>query len=174
MPARQPSMTEQKLVILYALDRLGLATENQLLHFMVENELMDYMALRLSVAELGDMGLLREVPHALGALYAPSAKGYETLELFQSRIPHSRITRINDTATDWKRRFRQEKQVLAGMETTPSGEHVARLQLLEGELPLLDVRVSLPTREQASRFCQRWPSTANAFYAHLMQMLGEE
>jgi len=167
-------MTEQKLVILYALDRLGLATADQLLRFMVENELMDYIALHLSLAELDDMGLLRKLPHALGVLYAPSAKGYESLQLFKNRIPHSRATRISETATGWKQRFREEKQVLADWETTPSGEYVARLQLFEGELSLLDVRVSLPTREQANRFCQRWPSTANELYAHLMQMLGED
>ena len=167
-------MTEQKLVTLYALDRLGPTTAVQLLRFMVENELMDYIALQLSTAELDEMGLLRKLPHALGALYAPSAQGYEALKLFHSRIPHSRATRIDEIAPEWKRRFREEKQVLADFETTPSGEYVAHLQLFEGELPLFDARVSLPTREQASRFCRRWPQAANELYAHFMQVLGEE
>ena len=174
MPARQPSMTEQKLVTLYALDRLGPTTALQLLRFMVENELMDYIALQLSTAELDEMGLLRKLPHALGALYAPSAQGYEALKLFHSRIPHSRAAKIDDIATEWKRRFRQEKQVLADFENAPSGEYVARLRLLEGELALLDVRLSLPTREQANRFCRRWPQAANQIYAQLMQALGED
>lgn len=174
MPSRQPSMTEQKLVTLYALDRLGPTTAVQLLRFMVENELMDYIALQLSTAELEEMGLLRKLPHALGALYAPSAKGYDTLKLFHSRIPHSRAMLMDGIAQEWKRRFSEEKQVLADWEETPSGEYVARLRLLEGELSLLDVRVSLPTREQASRFCQRWPRTANQVYAQLMQALGDD
>ena len=174
MPARQPSMTEQKLVTLHALDRLGPATALQLLRFMVENGLMDYIALQLSTAELDEMGLLRKLPHALGALYAPSAKGYEALKLFQSRIPHSRAAEIDGIAPAWKRRFREEKQVLADWEHTPSGEYAARLRLLEGELSLLDVRVSLPTREQANRVCRRWPIAANQLYAHLMRVLGED
>jgi len=167
-------MTEQKLVTLYALDRLGPATALQLLRFMVENEMMDYIALQLSTAELDDMGLLSKLPHPLGALYAPSAKGYETLELFRSRIPHSRAARIDEIAQVWKRRFSEEKQVLADWESMPTGEYVARLRLLEGELALLDIRVSLPTREQANRFCRRWPEAAGELYARMMQTLGEE
>ena len=174
MPARKPSMTEQKLVTLYALDRLGPATALQLLRFMVENELMDYIALQLSAAELDEMGLLRKLPHALGALYAPSAKGYEALALFRGRIPHSRAGLIDGIAPVWKHRFREEKQVLADWERAPSGEYMAHLRLMESELPLLDVRVSLPTRELANRFCLRWPRAANELYAQLMRTLGED
>lgn len=174
MSTRNPSMTEQKLVTLYALDRLGPATALQLLRFMVESGLMDYIALQLSVAELDEMGLLRKLPHALGALYAPSAQGYEALQLFQSRIPHSRAARIDEIAPEWKRRLREEKQVLSDWEKVPSGEYIVHLKLLESELPLLDMRISVPTREQANRFCERWPKAAGGLYAQMMQTLGEE
>ncbi len=173
MTTRQPSMTEQKLVTLYALDRLGPTTALQLLRFMVENEMMDYIALQLSTAELDEMGLLRKLPHALGALYAPSAQGYKALDLFRDRIPYSRATEIDAIAPNWKRRFREEKQVLGDWEKMPSGEYQVHLKLLESELPLLEMHISLPTREQATQFCARWPQEAGALYAHLMHTLGE-
>ncbi len=174
MSIRQPTMTEQKLVALYALDQLGPTTALQLLRFMVENELMDYIALQLATAELDEMGLLRKLPHELGALYAPSTQGYETLKLFQRRIPRSRIALVDEAAPIWKRRFREEKQVLADWETTASGEYQVRMKLMEGELPLLDMTLNLPTREQAARFCARWPALASELYAHMMRTLGEE
>jgi len=80
---------------------------------------------------------------------------------------------MDEIAPVWKRRFREEKQVLADWKRMPSGEYVAHLQLLESELSLLDARVSLPTREQANHFCERWPQAANELYAQLMQTLGE-
>lgn len=174
MTNRQPSMTEQKLVTLYALDRLGPTSALQLLRFMVDNELMDYIALQLAIAELDEMGLLRKLPHALGALYAPSAQGYEALDLFRNRIPHSRVTLIDKIALSWKRRFREEKQVLSDWEKTPAGEYLVHLKLLESELPLLEMTLSLPTREQASLFCERWPDAAGELYATMMRALGEE
>jgi len=167
-------MTEQKLVTLYALDRLGPATALQLLRFMVENELMDYIALQLSTAELDEMGHLRKLPHPLGTLYAPSSKGYEALQLFRSRIPYSRAELIDGIASEWKQRFREEKHVLADWKATPSGEYLAHLRLLEGELALLDIRISLPSREQADRFCQRWPQAACGLYTQMMHVLGVE
>ena len=49
---RHPSETENKLLLLHAIDRLGSATSQQLLTFVVENELMDYISLQLGLAEL--------------------------------------------------------------------------------------------------------------------------
>ena len=171
---REPTLTDQKLLVLCALDHLGQVTALQLLRFMVENDLMDYIALQLATAELDEMGLLRKAPHALGTLYAPSAQGSEALVLFGTRLPHSRRAQIAAIADDWRHRFRQEKQVLADWTQTPTGEYAVHLRVLEQELPLLEMTLSLPTREQASMFCARWPANATALYAQLMRTLGEE
>ena len=74
----------------------------------------------------------------------------------------------------WKQRFIEEKQVLADWEQTPAGEYRVRLKLLEYELPLLEMTISLPTREQAVGFCARWPKAAGEIYAGLMRNLGDE
>ena len=174
MAARKPTMTEQKLVTLYALYRLGRVTALQLLRFMVENEMMDYIALQLSITDLEEMGFLRKIPHTLGALYAPSAKGYEALRMFNKRIPHSRASKIDGIAHEWKTIFNEEKQLLSDWEIAPSGEYLVRLRLMDGETALLDMRVSLPSRELANRFCKRWPRAAGELYAKLMRTLGEE
>lgn len=172
MTARNPSMTEQKLVTLCALERLGPTTALQLLRFMVENELMDYIALQLAMAELDEMGLLRKIPHELGALYALSEEGFSTLRMFHKRIPHSRMRQIEAAAPAWKHRFREEKQVMADWSQDTMGEYTVRLRLLEGEMPLLDMSLSLPTREQAVTFCTNWPRRAGELYARLMHELG--
>ena len=77
---RHPSETENKLLLLHAIDRLGAATSQQLLTFVVENELMDYISLQLGLAELDESGFLRkhgqgtrrtdDVPQARAALAA--------------------------------------------------------------------------------------------------------
>ena len=76
---RHPSETENKLLLLHAIDRLGAATSQQLLSFVVENELMDYISLQLGLAELDESGFLRKQPHALGTLYALTGKGHDAL-----------------------------------------------------------------------------------------------
>ena len=170
---REPTMTDQKLTLLYALDQLGQLTALQLLRFLVENDLMDYIAFRLSLSELDETQLLRKATHALGTLYAPSAEGYAALALFGGRLPHSRRAHIEELAQTWRLRFREEKQVLADWTQTVTGEYAVHLRLMEQELPLLEMTVSLPTREQANTFCARWSGQATDIYAGLMRALGE-
>ncbi len=172
MITREPTPIEHKLVILLALDQLGPTTALQLLRYMVENELMDYITLQLAIAELDDTALVRKVPHTLGTLYAPSAQGYETLRAFQGRIAPSRIEHIRSTAAAWGQRFRTEKQILSDWRQAPTGEYIVRLQLMEQELMLLDLSVTVATREQAGTFCARWPEAAPELYAQMMRALG--
>lgn len=171
---RQPTLTEQKLVILYTLDKLGASTALQLLRFLVENELMDYIEMQIATAELTEAGLLRRPTHELGPLYALSEQGHQALSMFQQKIPYSRREQIERVARVWRQRFREEKQVLADFVQQESGEYLVRLRLLEQELNLLDLSLSVPTREQAHQMIKNWPERAGEVYRSIMEKLGEE
>lgn len=171
---RQPTLTEQKLVILYALEQLGSSTSLQLLRFLVETEQMDYIEMQLAIAELTEASLLRRMEHELGMLYALSEQGMQALAMFLSKIPMSRRRRIEEESRTWKQLFQQEKQVLGDFRQQESGEYMVRLRLLEQELQLLDLQLSVPSREQANLVLTNWPRQADAIYAQIMRMLGED
>ncbi len=170
---RRPSTLENKLLLLHAIDRLGAVTAQQLLHFLIENELMDYISIQLSLAELVDAGLLRKQPHPLGTLYALTGKGRDTLTLFPNRIPHSRIQTLDMRAERWRVRFRREKQMLSGFERESDGSYSVRLRLLEKDSELLNLQVNVPTHKIAERFCDAWIAQASSIYTHIMRSLGE-
>lgn len=171
---RRPSETENKLLLLHAMDRLGAVTAEQLLVFMVENQQMDYVSLQLGLAELNEAGLVRKRSHPLGALYALTGKGRDSLSLFEKRVPHSRLQTVNEQAAQWRQRFRREKQMLAGFDKLASGDYAVRLRLLENDEDLLDMTLSVPTHEHAQRFCDEWIAQASSIYAYIMHALGEE
>mgnify|MGYP003770843467 CR=1 FL=1 len=171
---RRPTDIENKLLLLYAIDRLGAVTAQQLLLFMVENDFMGYISLQLGLAELDEAGLLRKQKHALGTLYALTGKGRDALSMFQRRVPHSRLSGIDEIAGDWRLRFRREKQMLADFQKKENGEYLVRLRLLEREEHLLDLKLSVPTHDQAQRFCDAWIEQAAGIYAHIMRALGED
>lgn len=171
---RRPSETENKLLLLHAVDCLGAVTAEQLLVFMVETQQMDYVSLQLGLAELDEAGLVRKKSHPLGALYALTGKGRDSLALFEKRVPHSRLQAVVVQAEQWRQRFRREKQMLADFEKTATGDFVVRLRLLEKEASLLDMTLSVPTHEHAQRFCDEWIAQASNIYAHIMHALGED
>lgn len=170
---RRPSDTENKLLLLYAIERLGAVTAQQLLQFMVDNELMDYISMHLALAELDEAGHVRKEKHALGTLYALTGKGHDILDMFSARIPYSRHSHIDEIATVWKRRFRREKQMLSDFSKKDNGEYSVRLRLLENDADILDLTMNVPTREHAQRFCDAWIAQAASIYSHIMHSLGE-
>lgn len=171
---RHPSETENKLLLLHAIDRLGAATAQQLLAFVVENELMDYISLQLGLAELDEAGFLRKQPHALGTLYALTGKGHDALLMFKKRVPLSRLAEIDKNADVWRARFRREKQMLSTFEKKGESDYEVRLRLLERGCDLLDLRVSVPSHEIAQRFADAWETRAGRIYETVMHALGDE
>lgn len=171
---RKPSDTENKLLLLHAIDRLGAVTAEQLLVFVVEQNLMDYIALQLCLAQLDEAGLLKKQAHPLGALYALTGKGRDSLLMFQARVPHSRLDRINQAADDWRHRFRREKQMPATFQKKPDGSYHVCLRLLEDDEELLSLNISVPTHANAQQFSDAWQVQATALYAQIMQSLGED
>lgn len=170
---RRPSDAENKLLLLYAVDRLGPLTAQQLLVFMVEHDVMDYVSIQLGLASLVDAKFLSKRAHALGILYSPTEKGNESLTMFDKKIPISRRAHIDEQVAIWRARFKQERQSLSGFSRAPGGEYIVHLQLLERDANLFDLRINAPTSKIAQRFCDAWIGEASGIYAYIMNKLGE-
>ena len=165
--------TENRLLLLYAVERLGAVTAEQLLVFMVESDQMGYIPLQLGLAALVDAGLVRKRKHPLGTLYAITGAGRDALSMFEARLPRSRRAAVEDAKAVFKRRFRREKQQLAEFFKRDDGSYTVRLRLLERDADLLCLDISVPTHAHAQRFCDAWQAEASGVYAHIMRTLGE-
>lgn len=170
---RNPSDTENKLVLLYAIDCLGSITSQQLLLFMIENDALGYIEVQLGLAELIESALLSKQKHALGVLYALTEKGRDALSMFMGKVPHSRLERIQESAKEWQKRFKREKQMVANFTKIAEGEYCVHFQLLERSSILMDMQINVPTSQIAQRFCDAWISKASSIYTHIMYALGE-
>ena len=172
MRRRVPDV-ENKLLVLLSVEELGPLTGLQLLQFLAENDLMDYITLQLALGELYGAGHLKKIPHPLGELFALTPPGRRSLALFSRRVPHSKQALLERTRSAWRERFRREKQMLAAFGPREEGGYGLRLRLMEKELPLLDMTLFLESRGLSDRFSRRWPGAAPGFYGHLMEALGQ-
>ncbi len=164
---------ENRLLILHAIEQFGPLGSLQLLQFLAEHDLMDYITLQLTLGDLVQTGHLQTTPHALGLVYALTQAGKESLRLFLHRLPHSIRAQVADSLPVWKRRFQQEAQMLSDFHRREDGTYLLRLRLLEKEAPLLDMALPLPTRDIADLYARRWAKAAPLFYNFLMRELGD-
>lgn len=171
---RKVSPLEHKLLILYTIRQLGSVTNLQLLQFMVDNELMDYMTLQLALGEMVDAGQLALLPHALGDLYQLTAQGEEALSMFVKRVPFSRRKAAQEAASAWKRRFELEQQLLSHFDKREDGQFILTLSLLENNAPLMLLRLLLPAWNMADLFARTWPRQAQGIYDRVIRALGAD
>lgn len=173
MISRKTPDLENKLLILFAVDELGPLTSLQLLQFLAEYGLMDYITMQLALGDMLAAGYISSIPHALGTLYTLSREGRESLSLFLHRLPHSTQTLIRGAVPEWKPRFARETQMLADFHRRGDGTYDLRLRLMEKDAQLLDMTIVIPTRDLADRLSRRWPQAAAEFYGFLMKELGD-
>ena len=148
---------EDKLVLLASLDRLGRCTKEQLLRFVVETELQSQFQFAIALAGLKDAGFVRE---------------RQSLELFGTRIRASLQEKLEAHGAAWRRRIREEQQMPADWEETEHG-FIVTLRTIEAGAEIVNLRLTVATKQQAKRFCERWRENAPFLYQTLMERLGE-
>jgi len=163
---------EDKLVLLCALSRLGGCTEEQLLRFVVETELITQFRFFLALGELKETELVREARHLEGMLLILTPEGRQSVELFGTQIRASQQQKLDENAKQWRRRIRDEQQMPADWKETDNGFAVT-LRALEGGAEIFNLTLTAATKVQAKRFCERWPQKAPYIYQTIMQQLGE-
>nr|MBR4279840.1 DUF4364 family protein [Clostridia bacterium] len=163
--------TENRLIILYMLQRLGPVTAMQLLQAMAEADLMNYITMQLSLSEMESQGQITQRAHPLGNLIEATGEGSFILRSFEKRIPASRRTLIDQHMEDWRSRFAAEQMAPAESVTLPDGRSVLHLRLLDKAATLMDLMLYLPAGKSFTLLPERWRSCVQASYAAVLSHL---
>lgn len=163
--------TENRLVILYALRRLGPVTAMQLLQAMAESDLMNYITMQLALSEMEQQGQIALRAHPLGNLIEVTGEGEFILDSFVRRIPASRRAVIDACAQEWRQRFSIEQMAPAESFTLPDGRMCVHLRLLDKAATLMDLMLYLPPDERFTLLPERWRSCVQAVYSTVLTTL---
>ena len=170
-PPRRAPDDEQKLMVLYCLSQLGPCTELQLLQFLFEHDLMNYFEMMFALNDLCDRGQAARAKKQAGFQYEVTDAGREALRLFGGRIPRSLQSLMDASAAEWKGRFRREAQSRQKIEQTQRGEYEVSLAVVEQDMDLMELRLTLPTRELAQQILDLWPQKASDVYGAVIRLL---
>lgn len=173
-PPRRIPDDEQRLIVLCALDALAPCTELQLLQFLFEHDLMNYFDMMFALNDLCARGQAVRQKKRAGYLYQPTDAGREALALFGGRVPGSVKALLKETARVWRARFAQEAQYAHQVQQTNRGEYELTLSVVEQEMDMLRLTLSLPSRELANQLAAKWPKKAGEIYETVIRMLTEE
>ena len=166
-PKRKVSDAENKLRLLCCLDRLGMATQEQLWPFVAQLELMEYMPMCMFVDELISDGALACGTYAMeGALFLTAA-GRQQLDLFSGKLVHTDAQRIAEAAPAYVNQLSEQRQVRAAYELAQDGEYRAYGVICESDVPTLHLQVKSRSTEAIERFVRLFPAVAAQAMAKL-------
>ncbi len=175
LPKRQLGEVERKLLALYALRALGPCSNLQLITFMGETEVMNYFDLQTALYDLLVGGLADKTALQGDELYTLTQAGEEAIALLSQRAVTSATAIIDDKAPEYRARWQREREVFARISHEGQHEYHVTMGVSDGEMPLMQLDISLPTATLAKRLRAAWQQEAQGIYDHILRRLsGEE
>lgn len=176
-PPRRVSETENMLRLLFSVDALGSLNAAQLWTFAAEQELMDYMSMRLCLHKLLETGELETGEGAMAGQLLLTDRGREAVTLFGERLPGDVRERIGAAAPAYRQQVQRSRQVQAAYEMARPRDYRLALSVREGDLPTMRLRITTGSRQLAGRaihhFQTRAAEATTYLYALAAQALAE-
>ena len=172
MPIFAQGVTKDKLTILFFTRACDLdITREQLYRAMIENDCMSYFDFQSAMHELEEDGFIAAIPRVFGQGYRVSARGDETLRMFEESLPASLRDRLMQYATESREPMRRETQLTTSMEEQKSGGYRVHLRAQEQSTVVLDIELLLASRDMAQRTRSNWAGASSDIYGYLLAHL---
>ncbi len=166
------TLTLYKLMLLYTLDRVSFPLSNgQLSEFMLDKEYTDYFTVQTALSELLEADFLQMRTVRNTTLYSITDEGERTLGFFKEKLSPEIREEIDTYLKEHRYELRSELDLPTASYPNGHGEYAARLRVMEKGTALLDLTLTVPTKEQADSICANWSGKSQQIYAYLMQKL---
>lgn len=172
---------ENKMILLYILNRWNGVTVGQLTRIALDTRYMDYFAFMSVLDGLCRDGLatrsVRKGESQLDADGQPvvrcdvTPRGAEVLRSLEGRIPPHVRGYLGQAAASWAKELKRENTVVAAYDPDANGAWTVRLRLNDGARDVVDLKLSVPDKASAAAMCALWKSDTQALYVGLLALL---
>ena len=168
----QEPLTLYKLIILYLLKKAALPLSKQrVCNFILDKGYTNYIMLNQAIGELIDAGMVTPQLINERSHLSLTDEGAQTLSFFQSSISEVTKEEIHAYLKENKLELLSEISVTANYDRTSGGEFEAHLLAKERGIPLVDIRLSVPSEDTAVAICKNWREKNEEIYRFLVEKL---
>lgn len=168
----QDPLTLYKLIVLYMLDRVTFPlTTAQISDFILGKEYTNFLTLQQVFSELTDTGLIEARSANNRTHLTITSEGTETLHFFENRISLAIKSEIHAYFQEKEYILREEVSVVSDYYKSTTGEYEAHLIAKERGVNLIDLTLSVPSKELAVSICNNWMTKNQDIYQYLIEQL---
>ncbi len=161
-----------RVMILHMLSLVeGPVTNNQIVNYALDNDIADYFSVQLAISDLLSSGFIYAESAHNDTRYRLTDDGRRTLELLDDNLSDELKENIGSYVKENKYELRQQTSVYADYMRASGGGYLVRCQIKNIEKPVIDLTMTVSTREQARAICANWANAHGDVYASIMDSL---
>ena len=161
-----------KLIILYMLDRVDFPlTNSQLADFITEKEYTNFFTVQQVLSDLVDDGYISLQETKNNSLYRITTEGKETLSFFYKNISRNIRDDIDMFLSEKKYSLREEVSNISDYYEVRKNEYLCELKVVERDTPVIEIRLSVPSEDNARTVCSHWRQKNADIYAYVINVL---
>ena len=165
-------LAENKLILLYIIDKINMPISNlQITKLILESKFMNYFLLQQFLNELCDDNFLVRSQNENKTFYNISLNGKQTLNYFTSLIPSGLKARIDSTMAALRRNIKNETLITADFTPESENEYIVTCKVHEDNFSLIDLGVTVGTKNDARTICDNWKKHSQLIYAEIIEIL---
>jgi ABC-type long-subunit fatty acid transport system fused permease/ATPase subunit len=164
---------ENKLILLYLIDKMDLPlSRSQITDFVREGEYMDYYTLQQTLADMVEGNYLDKAQDNNNTRYSITDEGITTLEYFESHIPVGIRAKINKYVKAHFDSVKRDYEVTSNyFVNSETGEFIVKCGVYEDKCALMEISVSVVSREQAKLIQANWKAHVSDLYMSILTEL---
>lgn len=168
----QDPLTLYKLIVLYMLNRVSFPlTTAQISDFILDLEYTNFLTLQQVIGELTDAEMIDTRSSNNRTYLSLSEEGRETLHFFENRISDTIKEEVHTYLKEKEYELRNELSVLGNYYKSTSGEYEAHLIAKDRDINLMELKISVPTKDAAQSICDQWQRKNQTIYQYLIKEL---
>lgn len=165
-------LADKKLMILYLLSKMDIPmTKSQITNAILENNLIDFFTFQQCISELEESGMITQITHQKKQCFTTTEAGKKAIEIFEQRISKDTSDIIISYISKNKENLKKESQVIAEYNKIGDKEYIVNLKVIEKELVLMDLKLSVVSAKQAKQVCEKWKSSSEKIFRQLIGSL---
>jgi len=168
-------VAENKLLILYLIDKLNFElTNSQIAKLVINIQEINYFYLQQYISQLVEDKFIDCRIENNNRFYNITSSGKQALNFFKTIIRASTRTTIDSIIKEHISSLRTEMQVSADYIPLNDNEYSVSCSISEGTVSLIDLKLYAGTKEQAKFICRNWEKNSQEIYSNIIHILSTE
>lgn len=165
-------LAENKLLMLYVLKSIKKPISNtQLTEIILENNFINYFTFQQYLSELEASKFVEYHDVNDKKLLILTEKGDNVLSLFKDRISPSKISIANEYIKEKIESIKKELTIHADYTLGASDSFIVDLKAIEDQSLLMELKLSVPSKNQATLICNKWKENPSEIYTNVINLL---